>query len=305
MIDEDAFRAGDVYIHYPYEDASFRYEKATGKVYKRFYGHPEKEIESSSASYRAAMLTGRLITREEYFDEAGVTQPVYAFVVEPATAKPPAGAEELLGKPVSELEAELHRLTLKSRMPPSAVRQFFETYALQARLADAAQRENAQRTFLIHAIVAYRKPELRLRPGEDLPVSDLTKIALAMPLKDDSLAAQRRQETLDDLLQVYEQETFKSEDRDFYRRLALAAFIRENASDPRMLGRPMSYAFDLGDVYIDFPYEDAKFRYEKATRKVYVRSCGHPENEIESSSALYHEAMSAGKLITREEYFRD
>jgi hypothetical protein len=32
---QEAFRAGDVYIDYPYEDVKFRFEKETGKVWGR------------------------------------------------------------------------------------------------------------------------------------------------------------------------------------------------------------------------------------------------------------------------------
>jgi hypothetical protein len=64
-------------------------------------------------------------------------------------------------------------------------------------------------------------------------------------------------------------------------------------------------AFQAGDVYIDFPYEDVKFRFEKKTGKVFGRFYGHEEKEIEPSSKLYHEAISAGNLITKEEYYRD
>jgi len=40
----DAFIKGDVYIDYPFEQAKFRYEKESGKVYRRFYGQAEEEI---------------------------------------------------------------------------------------------------------------------------------------------------------------------------------------------------------------------------------------------------------------------
>jgi len=123
-------------------------------------------------------------------------------------------------------------------MPPSAARQLFESYELQTRLADPAQRESSQRMFLGHAIVAYRQPTMRQLPGEDLPVSTLRQIALKMPMKAGDPSAEQRQADLDNLLAVYEQETFQSEDRDFYRRVALAGFIRENASDPGVLQRP-------------------------------------------------------------------
>ena len=62
--------------------------------------------------------------------------------------------------------------------------------------------------------------------------------------------------------------------------------------------------FRAGDVYIDFPYEDAKFRYEKASGKAFCRFYGQSEHEIPNDSKLYHEAISAGNLISREEYYQ-
>ncbi len=67
----------------------------------------------------------------------------------------------------------------------------------------------------------------------------------------------------------------------------------------------MMDAFIEGDVYIDFPYERAKFRYEKATKKVYRRFYGESEDEIPPSSNLYNQAICEGKQITRDDYFRD
>ena len=63
-------------------------------------------------------------------------------------------------------------------------------------------------------------------------------------------------------------------------------------------------AFIAGDVYLDFPYESARFRYDKQTGKVFRHFYGKPEREIDPSSRLYHDAISSGTLITREEYFR-
>lgn len=60
--------------------------------------------------------------------------------------------------------------------------------------------------------------------------------------------------------------------------------------------------FIKGDVFIDYPPEDVKFRFEHATRRVFRRFYGEPEVEIDPSSNLYHEAISAGKQITRDEY---
>ncbi len=59
-----------------------------------------------------------------------------------------------------------------------------------------------------------------------------------------------------------------------------------------------------GDVYIDYPYEKAKFRYDKATKKVYRRFYGEAEKEIPWKSKLFHEALSGGEQITKEAYDR-
>jgi len=64
-------------------------------------------------------------------------------------------------------------------------------------------------------------------------------------------------------------------------------------------------AFIEDDVYIDYPYEDVKFRFDKKTGKVYRRWYGVSEMEIPYDSELYNESHSGGWAITREEYFRD
>ncbi len=63
----DAFKIGDVYIDYPFENAKFRYEKQTNRVYRRFYGEAEDEIRWDSDLYKQAILSGREITRDEYY----------------------------------------------------------------------------------------------------------------------------------------------------------------------------------------------------------------------------------------------
>ncbi len=63
--------------------------------------------------------------------------------------------------------------------------------------------------------------------------------------------------------------------------------------------------FQKGDVYIDFPYEDMKFRFEKNTGKVFGRFYGQTEHEIDRSSTLFRDAVSSGELITKEEYYLD
>lgn len=64
-------------------------------------------------------------------------------------------------------------------------------------------------------------------------------------------------------------------------------------------------AFNEGDVYIDYPYERAKFRWELETKRVYRRFYGEQEVEIPHSSKLFHEAQSGGWVIDAEAYFQD
>ncbi len=61
----------------------------------------------------------------------------------------------------------------------------------------------------------------------------------------------------------------------------------------------------MGNIYLDYPYEDAKFRWDKGTGKVYRRFYGKREVEIDHTSNLFNEAISAGEQITRDDYFRD
>jgi hypothetical protein len=63
--------------------------------------------------------------------------------------------------------------------------------------------------------------------------------------------------------------------------------------------------FRKGDVYIDYPFEDMKFRFDKATNKVFVRFYGKPEVEIDQSDVHFNEAIQAGKVITKEQYPSD
>ena len=63
--------------------------------------------------------------------------------------------------------------------------------------------------------------------------------------------------------------------------------------------------FRKGDVYIDYPFEDMKFRFEKASNKVFVHFYGKPEVEIDHGDAHFNEAIQAGNVITKEQYLSD
>ena len=46
-------------------------------------------------------------------------------------------------------------------------------------------------------------------------------------------------------------------------------------------------AIIAGDVWIDYPFEEVKFRWHKATRKVFQRFYREPEEEVAANAALY------------------
>jgi hypothetical protein len=63
--------------------------------------------------------------------------------------------------------------------------------------------------------------------------------------------------------------------------------------------------FQKGDVFLDYRFEGMKFRFEHATKKVFVRYYGKPEVEIDHTDEHYREAISAGAVITPEQYDSD
>jgi len=64
-------------------------------------------------------------------------------------------------------------------------------------------------------------------------------------------------------------------------------------------------AFEQGDVYIDFPFERVKCRYDKARDRLYTRFYGETEHEVQWNDELFKAAIQNGTQITREDYFRD
>jgi hypothetical protein len=64
-------------------------------------------------------------------------------------------------------------------------------------------------------------------------------------------------------------------------------------------------AFQRGDVYIDYAFEDAKFRYEHATSKVFGRFNGGDEVEVSYTDDLFRDAMRSGAQINHQDYFGD
>ena len=66
MVDWTVFLGGDVYVHDLYNDGKFRYDKAFGRVFVRFYGQKEGAIPDEE-QYKDAICGGKLITRDDYY----------------------------------------------------------------------------------------------------------------------------------------------------------------------------------------------------------------------------------------------
>ena len=62
-----AFAAGDVYIDFPYQEVFFRFEKATGRVLRKFYGEAaETEIPRDNRLYSEGVIAGSEVTADLY-----------------------------------------------------------------------------------------------------------------------------------------------------------------------------------------------------------------------------------------------
>jgi hypothetical protein len=59
---------------------------------------------------------------------------------------------------------------------------------------------------------------------------------------------------------------------------------------------------EVHDVYIDYPFEDVMFRWDHQTHRVFRKFYGEQEVEIAASSALFHDAISAGDQISADLY---
>lgn len=75
-----------------------------------------------------------------------------------------------------------------------------------------------------------------------------------------------------------------------------------SSSGPRPVG-VRNERFAQGDVYIDYPFEDARFRFDHATKTAYRKWHGQShETRVPNDNRLYTEAIRSGSEITREDY---
>jgi len=75
-IPNSAFRSGNVYIEYAFEDVLFRYDNKSDKVFRKFFDQAkEHEIEHDSRLFAEACSAGVRTTAERYYHEGAPEDP--------------------------------------------------------------------------------------------------------------------------------------------------------------------------------------------------------------------------------------
>lgn len=63
--------------------------------------------------------------------------------------------------------------------------------------------------------------------------------------------------------------------------------------------------FAAGDVYIDYPFEEVMFRWDRAEEKIYRRFYGSREDgPVSHDNRLCNDALLYGEQISREVYLK-
>lgn len=66
-VPNELFSRGDVYIDFPQEEMMFRFDHASGKVYRKFYWDTtEQMIAQTSSLFTESLSYGTPVTREHY-----------------------------------------------------------------------------------------------------------------------------------------------------------------------------------------------------------------------------------------------
>lgn len=66
-VPQELFQQGDVYIDYPQEEIMFRFDKASGLIYRKFYWRPaEDTVPQSSSLFMESLRYGQPTTPERY-----------------------------------------------------------------------------------------------------------------------------------------------------------------------------------------------------------------------------------------------
>jgi tRNA A-37 threonylcarbamoyl transferase component Bud32 len=181
-----------------------------------------ERIRTDAESTAAAQLQASASAREQRLE-----------VIEQHKSQTPRVLDEktraLLTRSREQLEAELRGVFEERRIPPSEIADVWRTH--QARVAALAAGELDDATLredLAALIVLYRKGFEREAAYDDLPLADLEQRFMSMATRDNLDETERRAQ-LDAIRETYQREDIPEVDRPYFRQLAVAKLIREQA----------------------------------------------------------------------------
>ena len=168
----------------------------------------------------------------------GRVRPTAPVAVEEPPGPAPVPASATGGESLEEMERKFEGVLSRLRLPPSGRSQARDAYRAQkAAYASATVRELHSRAFLLQMLETYDQPQMRLLPGDDRPLPELTDLLLTARMKT-PMDADARRLLLDGATRAYDDASTRDEDREFFKRLALASILRASLEDPSVLESP-------------------------------------------------------------------
>jgi tRNA A-37 threonylcarbamoyl transferase component Bud32 len=194
----------------------------------------ERKVEETEAAAAAAREQARAAAAKHRQTSSEVRE--QREQVQSSKARKPkqldAQQRSLLTRTRAQLEAELREVFEERRIPPSEAEEVWKTHATRVAALEAGELNEAElREQLVSLIALYRKSFEAKRPGERLPLNRLEQLFLAMRTKTELDQEQRRAM----LEAVYDEvdgdPSLPELDREYYKRLAVAALVREHGAD--------------------------------------------------------------------------
>jgi tRNA A-37 threonylcarbamoyl transferase component Bud32 len=143
-----------------------------------------------------------------------------------------AQTRSLLTRSLAQLETDLQQVFDERRIPPSEIDAVWTTHEARVAAVKTGELPEAElREQLVSLIALYRKSFEPKRRGENLSLARLEQLFLSMRLAT-ALDSEQRRAMLDAIYEEYDGDPGLPElDRDYYKRLAVAALIREHGAD--------------------------------------------------------------------------
>ena len=187
---------------------------------------------------RAPEPAGKLTPAPEATPEPRKKRPRRRVAVKKKQAPPPSPAPQKIVAPapyspsasVVQLEQRLRKTMSTARMPPSNVEMVIKNYRLAMARISPLFRDTSARNYLRQLIMTYASPAQQLRPHERKSVAALSRVYMTMETNK-PMSADQRKRKLQWVLKVYDNPTFKKQDRPYHKRAALIHLIKQQGKD--------------------------------------------------------------------------